>query len=649
MFCGQGLTEGRIRTRLYYIPNGNDYHIAELFKETFTEVKPFGCHDVQEYIDLRILAHKTPHASEIMYREVLSMKPDIVYVESGYNIKPSALQKVRTRLKIPVVQWFGDACVNERFIKRILTYAKSVDRQVVVDTRAVEEGKKKNLQNIEFIPFFGYDHYFRPLSVEKTIDILFSGKSYHKSLRTYPFAKERLAFITRVNREFGAGLKVVGEGWEGYGLVNYEGWRVPEWEINTFNNMSRIVLAYDAVQIQDFTSCRIFNALLGKSFVITRKYPGIERSFTNCEHLVWFEDQEEGLALIRSYLNDPAGRERIAQNGYNLVHHNGWKFSNVARYLVNRGLKREARLFEDIYTPHSQKLPQIISPGIASSQETCSASDRKKVSAIVSTYNSERFIRGCLEDLVNQTIYKNGGQEIIVLDSASEQDEKTIVEEFQKQYDNIVYIRTEKREGVYAAWNRGVRAATGQYITNANTDDRHRRDAFEIMARTLDQNPQIGLVYADVILTRTENETFEKHTSARTYHCPQYDREHLVTTCYIGPHPMWRKSIHDWYGYFDKSFVVSGDWEFWLRIAEDTGFLHIPDRLGLYLINPDSIEHKNAGHKKREDKKIQEKYMRQYFPNPIVLTIKKMGIKITRAKIFAREIYRSISKSLRMF
>ena len=41
--------------------------------------------------------------------------------------------------------------------------------------------------------------------------------------------------------------------------------------------------------------------------------------------------------------------------------------------------------------------------------------------------------------------------------------------------------------------------------------------------------------------------------------------------------------------------------------------------------------------------------MRQYFPNPIVLTIKKMGIKITRAKIFAREISRSISKSLRMF
>ena len=74
------------------------------------------------------------------------------------------------------------------------------------------------------------------------------------------------------------------------------------------------------------------------------------------------------------------------------------------------------------------------------------------VSALVSTYGSERFIRGCLADLEAQTIADR--VEIIVVDSCSPQNERAVVEEFQPQYDNIKYIRTERRETVYHAWNR---------------------------------------------------------------------------------------------------------------------------------------------------------------------------------------------------
>ncbi|HEX4349537.1 MAG TPA: glycosyltransferase, partial [Verrucomicrobiae bacterium] len=82
------------------------------------------------------------------------------------------------------------------------------------------------------------------------------------------------------------------------------------------------------------------------------------------------------------------------------------------------------------------------------------------VTAIVSTFKSERFIRGCLEDLEAQTIADR--LEIIVVDSHSPQNERAVVEEFQKRYSNIVYIRTQERETVYGAWNRGVRAARGK-------------------------------------------------------------------------------------------------------------------------------------------------------------------------------------------
>ncbi len=151
-----------------------------------------------------------------------------------------------------------------------------------------------------------------------------------------------------------------------------------------------------------------------------------------------------------------------------------------------------------------------------------------------------------------------------------------------------------------------------EYITNANTDDRHRKDALEIMANILDQNPNIGLVYADVIITSTENETFENHTPVGAYRWLDYCREFLTLGCFIGPQPMWRKSLHNIYGYFDESFTSSGDWEFWLRIADRTEMLHIPEFLGLYFYSPQSAEHRDHKTRIQEDMRIQQKYVSKY-------------------------------------
>jgi len=210
------------------------------------------------------------------------------------------------------------------------------------------------------------------------------------------------------------------------------------------------------------------------------------------------------------------------------------------------------------------------------------------VSAIVSTYNSERFMRGCLEDLENQTIADK--IEIIVVDSGSEQDEESIVKEFQRKYSNIKYIKTENRENVYAAWNRAIKAATGKYITNANTDDRHRRDVFEVMVRALNENPEVGAVYADSTITTRENETFDNNSAKYYFRRPNYTLRQMLIFSLFGPHPMWRRSVHETLGYFDPSFEVAGDYNFFIQLAWRFGALHIREKLGLYTQRESSIE-----------------------------------------------------------
>jgi GT2 family glycosyltransferase len=317
-------------------------------------------------------------------------------------------------------------------------------------------------------------------------------------------------------------------------------------------------------------------------------------------------------ALLR-LCGDADLRSKIGAGGFQTVHNNytwehtvdclqqalseGMDCLGLNKHSVPSKLKvsdRDAVIFETV--PGDDNLDDSNPPN----------ADSYQVSAIVSTYNSERFIRGCIEDLLEQTIADQ--LQIIVVDSGSQQNEEAVVREFQKKFRNIKYIKTDCRESVYAAWNRGILAAVGKYITNANTDDRHAQNAFERMAEILDKKQDISLVYADLWITETENETFDKFTPAGRFNWQDFDSRTLINGCYIGPQPMWRKSVHDAHGYFDEKFESAGDWEFWLRISKTEKFLHIKEYLGLYLKSPTSIEHRDNQLSRREIQKIRRIY-----------------------------------------
>lgn len=222
--------------------------------------------------------------------------------------------------------------------------------------------------------------------------------------------------------------------------------------------------------------------------------------------------------------------------------------------------------------------------------ESGQASPAPLVTAIVSSYNAERFMRGLLEDLEAQTIADK--LEIVVIDSNSPQGEAAIVREFQSRYHNIRFMRTSLREQSHITLNRCIQAARGQYITLACTDDRHRADALEKMAAALESHPDKALVYADVAITEKENQVLESAELIGHYRWPSFQRETMFKLCHIGPQPMWRRDLHARHGYLDETFLSAGDYEFWLRlVAGGEQFLHLPEVLGLYLLNPAGNEH----------------------------------------------------------
>lgn len=215
-----------------------------------------------------------------------------------------------------------------------------------------------------------------------------------------------------------------------------------------------------------------------------------------------------------------------------------------------------------------------------------------RVSAIVSAYNAEKFIRGRIDDLMAQTLFKEDELEIIVVNSASKDTTGMILE--REYLPHITLIQTPFRESMYAAWNRAIKLAKGDYIVPANCDDRLRDDACEVMAAFLDYDEATDMVCPDSYVTAVANAKWVWGEAVS--HEPPYvtgrldfvnSPHDLTEQCLIGNTPMWRKALHEAIGYFDESYLIAGDYEWALRVeAHDYGITYLPDVVGLFYFHP---------------------------------------------------------------
>lgn len=93
-----------------------------------------------------------------------------------------------------------------------------------------------------------------------------------------------------------------------------------------------------------------------------------------------------------------------------------------------------------------------------------------KVSVCVVTYNQEKYLRQCLQSIVDQQV--NAEVEIIVSDDCSTDKTRDIIEEFHQAYPSkIKPIYLEKNIGAYENFIRTHNLATGEYVCHCDGDD----------------------------------------------------------------------------------------------------------------------------------------------------------------------------------
>ena len=128
-----------------------------------------------------------------------------------------------------------------------------------------------------------------------------------------------------------------------------------------------------------------------------------------------------------------------------------------------------------------------------------------KYSFIVPVYNTEKYLKKCLDSLVNQT-YKDF--EIIVVNDGSTDKSSSIISKYQKKYKNIIVINKEN-EGLSMARNRGVQKSSGKYIIFVDSDDYVSNKLLEEVDKKIDDS--------DILRFQIATED-EEYTKINEYH-----------------------------------------------------------------------------------------------------------------------------------
>lgn len=116
------------------------------------------------------------------------------------------------------------------------------------------------------------------------------------------------------------------------------------------------------------------------------------------------------------------------------------------------------------------------------------------ISVIIPVYNVKKYLRRCLDSLVNQTI---SDIEIICINDGSTDSSLEILKEYAKKDERIKIINQEnQKQG--AARNRGLEVAQGEFITFVDSDDWVDADYLEELYNAI-INSNVNIAVASMI------------------------------------------------------------------------------------------------------------------------------------------------------
>jgi glycosyltransferase involved in cell wall biosynthesis len=212
-----------------------------------------------------------------------------------------------------------------------------------------------------------------------------------------------------------------------------------------------------------------------------------------------------------------------------------------------------------------------------------------KVSVILTCYNHLAYLPEALDGILCQTFQDF---EILAIDDGSTDGTRDWLTAHSER---LQLIFNEKNLGTYGSLNVALSKATGEFIAVLNDDDLWAPTKLERQLALFESHPKVGLVHTDGKFIDGKGDVVEG--SPLGFEFPRTETgDVLLSLVYankiIASAVLVRAECFHKLGGFNEKYFGSGDWEMWMRVAEEWEIGFVPEPLTYYRVHGANASHK---------------------------------------------------------
>ncbi|WGK70329.1 glycosyltransferase [Candidatus Haliotispira prima] len=160
------------------------------------------------------------------------------------------------------------------------------------------------------------------------------------------------------------------------------------------------------------------------------------------------------------------------------------------------------------------------------------------VSVIIPVYNTREYLNRCLESACLQT---EPNIEIIIVDDASPDNSRELIEEYAARDSRITSIRHKENKHLGGARNTGIEAAKGEWLLFLDSDDYIRLDMVEIFLQKTQKYPGVELFTCQIMSVRDGNFELRLDSSSNCDVIIEKSLENLPFPCACAK--LWKRDL----------------------------------------------------------------------------------------------------------